>query len=405
MPPTTESELCRNGAGPLGRSLAWLALLVLASAQGASCRDVIEGENLNAPQTLCTQLNDCFGEGDPSIPTCDDLADRQQEAMEEERAEGLANFESSGCLENNCGRARACLDLPGFCMPQAASCTRDIDCCRWSTGFSKCGASEDGTRSCCSNSGVECQADSDCCGSEQCLELVPNLKTCGGVKCNPAGEGCESSAQCCGELNCFQGQCQVKDCIDQDGPCKGDADCCTQTVPGEMGPIEIPLFCVEGRCGPKEDKCYDETSACDEAKPCCDEAATCQLAAEGLSRCSTCTGAGAGVDCSQDSDCCSDFCVAIGEQLACAKPQCAPVGGPCDFPTDCCTGVCDASSGMCADAFCVATQCHDACEVGPPLQACGFGEEDVVAVIPGCSCYWAVECVAEYEATFPGACN
>jgi hypothetical protein len=394
--------LCRNGAA---RSLAWFALLVFASVQAASCRELVGGENLNAAQTLCEQLNACFGENDPSIPSCEILEGRMKRATETERAEGLANFESAGCLEANCGLARACLDLDGFCVGPAKSCVRDVDCCNWSVGLTECGPKADGSMACCSSSGIECVEDADCCGSEQCLTLVGDVKTCGGVKCNALGEACASSAQCCGSLNCFQGECQVRNCIEQDGPCKSDEDCCTQTVPGEMGSIEVPLFCVEGRCGPKAEDCYDETSACDAAKPCCNEEATCQLVATGLSRCSTCTGAGEGVDCSQNSDCCSSSCVPIGEQLACAKPGCEAVGGACSFPTDCCTGVCDGSSSTCADAYCIAAECHDPCEVGPPLQGCGVGEEDVVGAIPSCGCYWAVECVVEYEIALPGACN
>lgn len=402
MSPQNKSELVLGPVQP-ARRLAWAVLFVFGSAQAASCRELVEGENLNAPQTLCEQLNACFGAGDPSIPTCEVLADRLERATEAERTQGLTNFESAGCLENNCGLARACLDLPGFCKPAAEGCARDVDCCGWSVGLTECGPKADGATVCCSNSGVECDSHSDCCGSEQCLTLVGDLKTCGGVKCNPLGEACENSSQCCGQLNCFQGQCQVKDCIEQDGPCKGDTDCCSQTVSSETGAIEIPLFCVEGRCGPKEEECYDETSACNQAKKCCNQDATCQPAADGVSRCSTCTGGGAGVDCSQDSACCSNSCVAIGDDQQCAKPGCEPVGGSCVFPTDCCTGAC--SAGFCTEPSCITGVCHDPCDVGPPIKDCDVGQATVIEAVPSCGCYWGIECVLEFDAQSEGACG
>jgi hypothetical protein len=419
------------------RPLALFVLAIGATFVGASCREVVAGEDTRqAVGELCDTLERCYGDEFD----CDHITARFGRDQADDQS-FLTEFDEP-CTES-CPGARGCLERTPICADANEPCGSTAGCCGAGLGLLRCepqspealGPSSGGE--CCIPDGVECESESDvdtCCTS--CLP-VGNGYFCGGFECKTENEACRNSLECCSRYCALSEDgatrtCQRKTCADLGEACLSTADCCPAEVQSNVAPPVVE--CLEtGVCGYAGEAKGLAGDPCSGDEDC--ESNQC-FPVEGSDerRCAGVDGCLPElVDCQSDADCCQGGEAGVPEgatpllcNLAAATPRCEPnftcidaagccqiAGSPCEADADCCSDSC-APNGLCESSLspaCAVRVCHPLCQVGAPMgvelegmveppSACTQGGaraaciEEVLKADDFCGCFqWDQVCV------------
>jgi hypothetical protein len=361
------------------RSAAWLVLASATALLGASCREMITDDVVDAEATYCDRLAAC------GLSGCEDVRGFFDAEEEGELVDAFLRVFAAEDCETGCGAAPICLDFPSLCVPPGEACdpASPYRCCGASVGESTCRATNDvedeNEAECCRPPGVVCVEDGDCCPTETDAVLVctpprgapeGTPPTCGGVPpCTPFEEPCDAYADCCSRT-CVEGSCGRVTCVPSGSACAGGDRCCSAAEACEGGTCRKPEVCPDDGCG-----CIPDQLPCDPGSPddCCSD--QCVATVTGQTFCGSPTCLPLGADCGDDVQCTcggtrpDGACVEVatselGDQKTCVQFSCEPQPeGACGPDRPCCAGLScipesdgEAASGRCQQA-CEASQC------------------------------------------------
>lgn len=335
-----QTDISTQGCGP--------------SFTGESCSqqsDCYGGDCINEVCTCHSSGQACRGDLDCCSRNCESVAGGQMgvctdtcKPLVQPCFTGFPSACCSGVCTPTLGGVNAglltegtCTQAAGMCAPGTQPCGANSDCCSGS-----CGGAEAGV---CDGLGVGavCGADSDCL-SENCHQ--------GSCACQSLNAPCSSSDQCC-TLACQGGTCGTPTCSGTGTTGTPSRDCCSGKPYPTGGcyctaaalPCTQSSDCCSKHCDPTTDLCVCATigSPCTAGEVCCTGLA---CPASGICTCISVGPNSLATGCTQNSDCCSNNCVAEVSAAGTTTYSCQAGTTTCQTNSDCDSQIC--TNGICA---------------------------------------------------------